>query len=338
MASSQKTIDDFNELQQRHALVHAIRAAVELGIFRSLSSGQQTVEQLAERLQLQKKPLERLMNVLVQTELIEQYDEDYALSTLARLIPESQFDFGDRYWQNLTEQIRLKNEGDAASAANQARPMAAIEEDYLHQKWTEEWLLTPVAMDAVQILDIGKSRRGLRVLEIGASSAVFSATLAHRDPDSVINLLDTAKGLARSRQTIASIGLERQSEWIEVDRLTELTKVAALQDQSFDLVILAGVIHRLAAEDCQKLLAQTWTLVKPGRELAIVDIFPGQAKGDRARAIFELELGLRTQSGRLYPPPQLQRILREIGFENLQYAHLPSPPHYWGLLLAQKTN
>jgi 2-polyprenyl-3-methyl-5-hydroxy-6-metoxy-1,4-benzoquinol methylase len=336
MASSQKTIDDFNELHQRHALVHVVRAAVDLGIFGVLSSGQQTAEQLAERLHLKLSPLKRLMNVLVQTELIEQYGDDYALSTLARLIPESQLDFGDQFWQKLAEHIRTEKEEPVPLSPPTARLSGKQEENYLHQKWSEEWLLTPIAMDAIEILDIGRSRRGLRVLEIGASSAVFSATLAHRDPDSVINLLDTRAGLARSRLTISSIGLERQSEWIEVDCLTELEKTAALKDQLFDLVILAGVIHRFSVEDCQRLLKQTWELLKPGRELAIVDVFPGQSKGDRARAIFELELGLRIQSGRLYQPSELKQMLQDSGFENLQYAHLPSAPHYWGLLLAQK--
>lgn len=336
MTGSQKTIEDFIELHQRNALVHIVRAAVELGIFRALMAGQLTAEQLAQGLQLQLEPLKRLMNVLVQTELVEQYGDDYALSTLARLIPESHLDFGEKYWQKLVDHLRTEKQDQRELRFEKSTGSIQQEENYLQQKRSEEWLSTPVAMDAMEILDIGRSRRGLRVLEIGASSAVFSATLAHRDPDSVINLLDTKAGLERSRQTISSIGLERQSEWIEVERLTELNKVVALKEQLFGLVILAGVIHRLAADDCERLLRQIFELLHPGRELAIVDIFPGQPKGDRARAIFELELGLRTKAGQLYPPAQLKQMLQEIGFENLQYAHLPSAPHYWGLLLAQK--
>ena len=79
-----KTLGDFIELQNRNALTHTIRAAVELGIIKSLMSGQKTVKQLAEELELSHQPLQRLMNVLLETELLEQYDDDYALSTVSR--------------------------------------------------------------------------------------------------------------------------------------------------------------------------------------------------------------------------------------------------------------
>ena len=77
-------------------------------------------------------------------------------------------------------------------------------------------------------------------------------------------------------------------------------------------------------------------LVKPDGELAIVDIFPGQEKGDEHRAIFELELFLRTSSGTLQSPEQVQAMLEEVGFANIQFAHIPAPPYIWGLMLAHR--
>jgi hypothetical protein len=348
MNGSKKTILDFLEIHQRNALVHAVRAAVSLGLVDALESGQKTAAQLAEALQFQIEPLKKLLNVLVQTELIEQYDDDFALSTLARLIPKAYLDFGDRYWEKLSSHIRGESLDEASGTwktSSSSDRLLTLEaqrkdeaEDYQIQKGAEDWILTPVAMDAVQVLDIGQSRRGLRVLEIGANSAVFSATLAHHDPDSVINLADTPQGLARSRRTIQSIGLERQCEFIELPHLFDLEGSAELKGQSFDLVVLHGVLHRHSQEDGRQLLLQTRRLVKSGCDLAILDVFPGQTRGDRGRAIFELELGLRTHSGKLVNPNELKQMLQEIGFRNLQYAHLPSPPYFWGLLVAQTSD
>ena len=183
MSSAQiKTLEDFIRLQNRNALSHAIRAAVDLGVIGALANGQKTIQELASDLDLQPEPLSRLMKALVETELIEQYGDDFALSTIGRLIPKPFLDFGDDYWQHLSQHVRTG----VSLADNDTLPHQ--EKDYLVNKASEEWTLTPAALDAAQVLDVGKSRRGLRILEIGCGSAVFGVTLLHNDPDSVLNL------------------------------------------------------------------------------------------------------------------------------------------------------
>ena len=88
-------------LHNRNAITHVIRSAVSLGIIAALAEGQKTVDQLAEQLELQVDPLSLLMKVLVETELVEQYGDDFALSTVARLIPRELRDFGDFHWSHL---------------------------------------------------------------------------------------------------------------------------------------------------------------------------------------------------------------------------------------------
>lgn len=332
MSSAQiKTLEDFIQLQNRNALSHAIRAGVELGVIGALVTGQKTVPQLAEELDLQPEPLARLMKVLVETELVEQYGEDFALSTIARLIPERYLDFGDEHWKHLAQHIRT-----GVSLSNDEE-LAHADKDYFINKASEEWTLTPAALDAAQVLDVGKSRRGLRILEVGCGSAVFGVTLVHRDPDSVLNLLDDAPELERARKTVASLNLERQVEFIEAGNWLDLDTVPELQDQTFDLILLAGILHRLSNKTTKSLLQQLHGFIKPERELAIIDVFPGQQTGETQRAVFELELGLRTANGCLHDPEQLKTMLQEAGFHNIQYAHLPSAPNYLGLTLAERS-
>jgi len=336
MSTSHKTIEDYIQLHQRNALSHAVRAAIRLGIMGALAERQKTVEQLAIELDLHSAPLQQLMNVLVTTELVEQYGDDYALSAMARLIPTAYLDLGDRYWEQLVSYVQHGEAGSVKDGGGGPRPAwSAGELDYVSQKASEEWLLTPLALDAVQILDIGQSRRGLRVLEIGAGSAVFSASLAHRDPDSVINLVDTAAGLIHAKRTIKEIGLERQTEFIEVTDITQWHKASALEQQKFDLILLAGVLHRLNQQQGQELLGKLSQWLHRERELVIIDVFPGQAKGDRPRSLFELELGLRTGQRQLIQPAVLRQMLNDLGYRDVQYAHLPSAPWCWGLILAQ---
>ena len=47
-------------------------------------------------------------------------------------------------------------------------------------------------------------------------------------------------------------------------------------------------------------------------------------------------LAMRTESGRVLPPEEIQAILDEAGFAKPTFAHLPVPPFTLGLLLAKK--
>ena len=93
----QKTLEDFIELQNRNALTHAIRAAVELGVIGALREGQRTAEQLATELEVYPEALKRLLDVVLGSRLIEKYGDDYALAPIARLIPDRFYDFGDEH-------------------------------------------------------------------------------------------------------------------------------------------------------------------------------------------------------------------------------------------------
>ena len=175
-----------------------------------------------------------------------------------------------------------------------------------------------------QALDIGNSRKNQRILEIGCGSAIFSATLSHSDPGAQITLLDHPIGIQRARRTIDSIGTEHEVTYVEAENILDLDAIQEIQNDSFDLILIAGLIHRMTLGSCQKLFSQVHKLVKPDRELAIVDVFPGQESGDKNLAIFNLELSLRSSQGRLHDPMVLENELRSSGFAQVQFAHLTS--------------
>lgn len=310
-------------LHNRNAVTHVIRSAVSLGIIEALADGQKNLEQLAQTLNLQQDPLLLVMNILIETELVERYEEDYALSTVARLIPRNLRDFGDFHWSHLRDFVRtgVNLPNDDAIPATDA--------DFLSNAKANEWLATPAAMDAAQVLDFGGSRKSLRVLELGSGSAVFGATLIHRDPDSRLVLLDDAAGLSAAKTTIDSVGIEDRVEMVEGNYLDP-----DLGDDTFDMVLMAGLLHRHTLETCQEIFSTAHRLLKPSAELVAVDIFNGQEKGDLNYRIVELEIRLRSSKGALHDPAQLQHEMIMQGFDQIRYAHLPAAPYFWGLILA----
>ena len=326
MANSQiNAVADYVSLHNRNALSHAIRTAVRIGVLEALEDGQKNLVQLAEATSTDQKILKLLLDVLVNTELVEQYSDLYALSTVARLVPPQFSDFGDLYWCHLENYIR------SGVALPDNDHLAHTQADYLASAAANEWLTTPAALDAAQVLDIGKTRTGLRILEIGCGSGIFGSTFIHRDADSRLVLLDNRANLKRAEKTIESVGAQNRVQYVESNYL-ELE----LDHQPFDMVVAAGLAHRHTTDQCQQIFKQVRQQLKPGGEFVVIDIFPGQQDGDTTRTIMALEIALRSDGGGLHDPAHFQHLMIMNGYDQIRFAHLPAPPHIWGLVLAQR--
>ena len=143
--------------------------------------------------------------------------------------------------------------------------------------------------------------------------------------------LDNAAGLNLAKTTVDSVGVENRVELVEGDYLEP-----DMGDDQFDMVLMSGILHRHSMETCQSLFKTAHQLLKPGSEMVVVDLFPGQEKGELNYRVAELEIRLRTSAGQLHDPAQVQHEMIMQGFDQIQYAHLPAAPYYWGLILATR--
>lgn len=316
-----KTLNDFVEIRNMLEVGHIVRAAISTGIFQSMADGQKTIEEISQQANLDPKAVTLIVNALIPTGILEKYDTFIALSQAAKMLPENFLH--DEYWQHLEHFIRT---GESISSRED---LPDDDSPYDIQQKQNEWMQTPAAMDAATALDFGKSRRGMRVLELGCGSGIFSATLAHRDPDSTFVLADLPENLERAKTTVESIGVQKQFDFAESKNLEPPNDLGG-----FDLVIIAGQLHRKPDAALPQWLKNLRRIMHFDGELVIVDLFPGQESGVKNLAFFELQLSLRTAQRHLHPPVELQETLKKGDFGKIQFAHLPSPPHYWGMMVA----
>ncbi len=320
-----QTVDNFIQFQQIISAYHVLRAGLRLGVVNELRSGQKTAAQIAETLQLDWPATEMLLLALCQTGLVENYGEDYALSQIGYLLSDTHA-LGDQHWEQLEQLVRLGS--DKFAESQQAGQTATARPNRID---SQQWLEAPAAMDAAEVLDIGRSRRALRVLEVGGGAAVISTALAHRDPDSLFAVLDTPENLERARQTASSVELENQFEFLPGD-----PRQPDVEPGVYDLIISSGQYHLL-----EEALGPEWVRalargLKPGGELAVIDWFGGNEAGFRNMVYFQLEIGLRVPGAKLNRPQLLREWMHAAGLTEVRFAHLPSPPHVWGLVLAEK--
>src|SRR5690606_20768481 len=122
------------------------------------------------------------------------------------------------------------------------------DQSYLHALAATQWVHTPAAMQAAEILDIGGtpttdpesdgelilSTPPLRILDLGCGSAVWSCAMAFRDPGAAVLAVDEEAALVAARSTARSIQLGERFE-----TLAGQPEEVALPTADFDLVLVA---------------------------------------------------------------------------------------------------
>ena len=321
-----KALEAYLRLMNIHGAAQVFRAAADLGVFDALSAGQLTAEQVAIACEAKAGPVELLLDSLCAVGVLERYGDDFALAPVMRLLPSEERDLGDRHWQHLPSFLR-----DGEPLANPA--LAAQDSShYRARAIAGQWTMTPAALSVVKALEIGTTRKGLKILDLGAGSGVWSLTVAYSDPTAHVTAVDWPSALTGAEATAKGIELGDRFEMIPGDY-----REVPLPPSRFNLAIIANLTHLESAEGNKTLFGRVYQALVPGGEMAVVDVFPGQAAGDMHRTLFALGLAMRTESGRVLPPDTLQALIMAAGFDKPTFAHLPTPPYNLGLMVAKKS-
>ena len=257
--------------------------------------------------------------------LVEERQERFSLTPLGKGLTENPQLLGDRFWDHLPEYLKT---GEPLIKMDAIQHQA---EHYQTEVGLLGWMLTPCAEEAAQILGIGQKRTGVRILDVGAGSAVWSLAMARRDRSSTVTALDWPEVLKVAQVQARAQNLEGQLSLLPGD-FHELRLSAG----AFDVVILANVTHLNAPEMNLNDFRKIHEILPPGGELVVIDIFPGAPQGDLVRALYEMGLALRTEKGQVHSKSLLSQQLLEAGFETPDFTLLQSPPNILGMLVAKK--
>lgn len=323
--ASLRALEAFVRLTNTAAISHIVRASLETGLVDPLREQQRTREELQSLTNIDESRLILLLDALVAIGVVEQYDDHYALAQVGHLVPLELADLGDRYWRHLNDWV---TDGTTIPTNDESD---LDETDFLRERHASEWLQTPAAMVLADQLEIGTSRSGLTILDIGCGSGVMSMSAAFRDPTSKVVAFDTATGLERVRETMSGIDMGDRVQLVESNE-----GLQDLPEGEFDIAMLANVAHYHREEVVKKIIDQAAKRVKENGEFVLVDIFPGQTKGNLNRTLFELQLALRYPQGQLHSQTTLETLLNEAGFPNLTFEPLEAPPWTFSVLRGRK--
>ena len=322
-----RALETYAQLMSANGAAQIYRAAQQSGVLHTLAGGPASAAAVAQACGTAIHPTTLLLDGLAALGLVECTGAAYGLAPVARILAGPYRDLGDAYWSHLPAFLET------------GRPMARMEDareserHYQAQAMALAWMMAPAAAAAAALLDSGGRRRGRAVLDVGAGAAGWSLALARRDPATTVTALDWPAVLAIAQKAAAEAGLQERFATIAGD----YHKVA-LPAATFDLAIVANVAHLETATGNRDLFERLRRSLRPGGEIAVIDVFPAQPAGVLPAALYALGLALRTSHGRVHSAADLENWLAAAGFDGCRFAALEAAPYTMGMLLARCNN
>jgi SAM-dependent methyltransferase len=333
MSPQNRTLDRYQELMQINAASHVLRTARQVGLFDQLRSGQKTADQLAETLRIDRSGLDLLLECLITLNVIERYEDDHALAPVMQLLCQYDSDLGDASWHRLLPLIQ----GESAEAPGRA---------YLDSLAATQWIHTPAAMQAAEMLDMGgptgpMGKLGddglpepLRILDLGCGSAVWSCAMAYRDGQATIVAVDDAAPLAAATSTASAIQLNDRFETRVGDPET-----IELGDGDFGLVVIAQRLHATTDAGRKSLIDKAYDSLAPGGRVVVIDLFRGPTKPSLTETIEALRVHAGTGGtgqGRMQSIEELQSLLKQRGLTDIRFTFIEASRVNFGMMVATK--
>lgn len=317
------------DLMDLFAAASVITAAQQTGLLRALQSGPQTAQAYAESLGLDRRAAGLVLDSLVTLDLAVREQDAYDASPRVKaLMPPRGFagDAMESLWAH-TDTFLRTGEPLARMDGSLAEREASYREGVA---WLGK-LLEPTARELASKLNDAPAR----VLDVGCGSGVWSLAIAERFPSVHVTGQDLPAVLESFTARAQSMGLGDRVATIPGDM-----HAAPLPQGGFDLVVIANVLRLETPDRAAALLARLAAAVAPGGALLVVDALAGGTpERERARALYALNLALRTQGGRVHSPAEITSWLEAAGLramETIELGGRTAPPGAIGALLARR--
>ena len=318
---------DFTELMRLasgHVEARLIQAAVELAIFDGLENSAGTAEAVANRLKLEPKATELLLNALASLELLHKRADYFSLTeaTAKYLLKSSPQYVGAMIrfesalwscWEKLPEAIRS---GQPVRPPNMYQDQAAETEIFINAmdslvKARGDATVTANAIDWSGIAEL---------LDVGSGPATYPIALCQRFQKLRATIFDLPGTLAISERYVREAGMAERIRLIAGDyRKTPIPG-------SYDVIFLSNIIHGESFESNRSLILKLVSNLKPGGQIVVKDhILDDSRTTPPVGAIFSLLMLLTTESGRCYSFSEIKSWMEQAGLSRVQQINLPPP-------------
>lgn len=322
--------DEENELSPQALLdmhwsfvpARVLAAGVQLGVFSEIAAGHRTAETLARACGASERGMRMLLDALAALGLLKKKAGLFELAPLAaRYLVRQEPDYigqmleGDFIWQAWSE---------LAQAVRSGRPHRAVERQQNAEAFFPLLIRLLHALNReparrmAGVLGAGSARRGMRVLDVGCGSAVWSIAIAEADAEAWVTASDFPGVLEQTRGY-----LERHKVAERYRLLPGDFRQVDFGVQCYDLAILGNIVHSEGEQLARELFRRLYGALAPLGRLAIIDMIPNDDRAGPAYPLFfALNMLVNTEAGGTFTLAEYRQWLSGAGFSRVETAEV----------------
>lgn len=289
--------------------------AIELDVFAAVEGGA-TADDVAQRLGLEPRATEMLLNALAAMELLSKRDGRFSNQPVANelLSPnarQAMLHNAHRWhtWSTLTDRVRGTAPAEVHRTLDSGRHESLLEMLNRRAGKRAPRLLNAIGAEGVH-----------RLLDIGGGSAAYSVAFAEANADLRADVFDLPEVIPITKRYIAAAGFEGRVRAVPGDLLTDEL------GSGYDLILLFSLAHLLSEEQNRGLFERCHRALAPGGRVAIHDhILAADKTSPHAGALFALNMLVATPGGATYSFDEYAAWLRDAGFREVERKEIEGP-------------
>lgn len=306
----------------------ALRAAIELDVFRAVGEGPADAATLARRCQTSERGTRILCDYLTIIGLLSKTDGKYAHTPTsavfldprspASLAPTARFLGAPMLQEPFAQLAQIVRSGRTVlPGQGTVEPENPIWVEFANSMAP---MMSPMAGPLAEIVLAGK-KGPVSVLDIAAGHGLFGIEVAKQNPEARVVAVDWAAVLDVAKANAQHAGVTNRFE----------AKPGSAFDVDYggpyDIVLLTNFLHHFDPPTCVSLLKKVHSAMKPGGRVAALEFVPNDDRVSPPQSAgFSLTMLASTASGDAYTFKELEAMYREAGFTNIAQHSVPTGP------------
>jgi 2-polyprenyl-3-methyl-5-hydroxy-6-metoxy-1,4-benzoquinol methylase len=302
----------------------AIKAAIELGLFTSISKGNSSAKDIAENVGASERGTRILCDYLVIAGFLTKQGSSYALTQDSAVFLDQRspaymglvVDFMlspmlTDHFDRLTEAVKQ------GGSAGDAKPLEPE-----HPVWVKfaRSMAPMMAMPAQLLVNLvdPEANRKLKVLDIAAGHGLFGLAFAKHNPQAEVTAVDWPNVLEVAKENARAMGV--------ADRF-EIKPGSAFDVEygtGYDIILLTNFLHHFDVGTCETLLRKVHAALADGGRAVTLEFVPNDDRvtPPQAAAFSMMMLG-STPGGDAYTFAELDQMFRNTGYGRSELHELP---------------
>jgi 2-polyprenyl-3-methyl-5-hydroxy-6-metoxy-1,4-benzoquinol methylase len=297
-----------------------VLTAVELGVFTELRDGARSAEQVANALNTQPRPTDRLLNALAAMGLLRKEEGRFSnTETSARHLVRGERGYMGNiehgvhlwdYWSRLTDVVRSGIVEDRVRLAERGEEWHEAFMAAMHYRALAQ------APGDVNLIDFHDA---VRVLDVGGGTGVYSMAMMKVKQDLSATVFDLPGIVPITRRYVEEAGLSHRIDTVAGDYLVDVLP------GGYDIVFLSAIVHSNSPEENTLLINKCAAAVNPGGRVIVQDfimeedrVFPPHG------ALFAINMLVATEAGDTYTEAEVRQWMEAAGLTDLTRHDTPS--------------